>query len=733
MRAPTYQSQTNAPSGSQVRLAAPDTSGVGAGFARGLQSAARGIGDFAQAEFAIQERHNDIHARKLKLDWQREVQPLLSEYSNLQGEDAIARAGPMREQIAKLREDYAGRAGNERMKMLFEQGTEEDLLRFDGGIIDYSMKQSFKMELDVSAAELAGKQKMAASNWMNPLEHERSLADVGRASARISDLKGEPPELAKLRALEDKSSAHMAAMTAMASDPDFLEGDMMAYFDRFEGELTVDHANKARAALQVPIRNRWADGEFADIVSGVSSRAADADAGDGVSSSPATGTAPLQRPVDAPLGQGFEKHRARGSAGADYPAPAGTAIKPAAEGEVIEAGYGKTGGNFIRIRHADGSTTSYMHMGSPSPLKAGDRVTRSTVIGSVGSTGRSTGPHLHLEVKDASGAQVDPEQYLKGSIPLGSPDDPRQWDRVSIFGEIDRREADGSYTPEQAEYLRDRADKRIRRDEQMMGEVASAAKERAQAWLVENLESFTDISQMPADIRDDFTPAMTLQFMGIAGRLRSAQARAEAATAGPSASSYLNGLKTLSPDAFIEADLAEYAPMLTPAQFASYATAQAGMKQKREQGVLDYAPATTIKETISRMAKLDNVKVDGTQLSNTAVIMEQRANIFIKENGGKLPRQADYEEFYRYATAEVATRQEVMGGFLPDYTSTMPRNLISGTVSQAKKDVEQTRAARSAQRQRQRDTEGFRASFFRKNGRMPTALELDAGLANLEQ
>ena len=728
MRAPSYQPQTNAPSGSQVRLVAADNGGgVAGGIARGLQSAARGVGQYADAELQIQERHNDTHARKLALDWQREAQPLLSEYSTLQGEDAIKRAGPLREQIAKLREDYAAKAGNERMRNLFETRTEEDLVRYEGNIIDYSTKAAFKMDLDVTKSEIENETLTAITNWSDPMAHAASLAKVEQGARREADLLGLTGASVDAAVRDRVSAAVFDTMTAMASDPAFLEGDMMAYYDAMEDQMTVDHRNKALAALQVPIRNRWADGEFASIVSGTP--VADADAGGGVSSSAPTGTAPRQRPVDAALGQDFAKHRARGSAGADYPAPAGTSIKPVAEGQVVEAGYGKTGGNYVRIKHADGSMTSYMHMGSPSPLKAGDRVTRSTVIGSVGSTGRSTGPHLHLEVKDASGRQIDPEEYLKGSVPLGSPDEPRQWDRASIFGEIDRREAEGQYSPEEAEFIRDRADKRISRDEQAMDAIAADAKERAQAWLVDNIENFTDISQMPADIRDDLNPASTLQFMGIAGRMKSSKEKATAAESG-SALSYLNGIKTLQPDAFIDADLTEYAPLLTQKQFASFVTAQATMKQKREQGVLDYAPATTIRETISRMSALDGTPIKGDDLGAAAALMEERANLFVTQNNGKLPGKADYEDFYRYATAKVEAKRDY-GLF--ETRSTMPRYQIDKSVERAQGNVAREREERAAARQRNRDIDGFRSAFFKKNGRFPNALELDAGLANLEQ
>lgn len=85
-------------------------------------------------------------------------------------------------------------------------------------------------------------------------------------------------------------------------------------------------------------------------------------------------------------------------AGTDFAAKQGTPIRALLSGTVVRKAYQKGGaGNYVVIRHADGSETKYFHMKSQSPLKVGTKVSAGQVIGGVGSTGRSSGPHLHLE------------------------------------------------------------------------------------------------------------------------------------------------------------------------------------------------------------------------------------------------------------------------------------------------------------------------------------------------
>jgi murein DD-endopeptidase MepM/ murein hydrolase activator NlpD len=81
-----------------------------------------------------------------------------------------------------------------------------------------------------------------------------------------------------------------------------------------------------------------------------------------------------------------------------------------ADGTVISSDYDKLHGNNIVIEHSKGLRTWYMHL-NKSLVSAGDHVNKGDQIGLLGSTGRSTGPHLHYEVKK-NGVSVDPEPYL---------------------------------------------------------------------------------------------------------------------------------------------------------------------------------------------------------------------------------------------------------------------------------------------------------------------------------
>ncbi|MDB5505627.1 MAG: hypothetical protein JWR75_265 [Devosia sp.] len=97
--------------------------------------------------------------------------------------------------------------------------------------------------------------------------------------------------------------------------------------------------------------------------------------------------------------------------GLDFPAAKGTLVLSAGAGKVVFAGQRSGYGNVMEIDHGDGYITRYAHL-SAFIATVGQRVNTGTPIAKVGSTGRSTGPHLHFEVRDA-GAPLDPATFLK--------------------------------------------------------------------------------------------------------------------------------------------------------------------------------------------------------------------------------------------------------------------------------------------------------------------------------
>ena len=96
--------------------------------------------------------------------------------------------------------------------------------------------------------------------------------------------------------------------------------------------------------------------------------------------------------------------------GMDFAAPIGTPIYAAASGTVTSASYSGNAGNMIVINHGNGLQTYYMHCNSMY-VRAGQTVSKGQNIGAVGSTGNSSGPHLHFQVMQ-NGTPVNPRNYL---------------------------------------------------------------------------------------------------------------------------------------------------------------------------------------------------------------------------------------------------------------------------------------------------------------------------------
>ncbi len=98
--------------------------------------------------------------------------------------------------------------------------------------------------------------------------------------------------------------------------------------------------------------------------------------------------------------------------GIDLAADSGTEINPALPGKVLKAKYSSDYGNFVMIDHGDNVVTLYAHC-SKLLVEPGDDVNKGDVIALVGSTGRSTGPHLHFEVR-INNVRINPEYFLTG-------------------------------------------------------------------------------------------------------------------------------------------------------------------------------------------------------------------------------------------------------------------------------------------------------------------------------
>ena len=214
------------------------------------------------------------------------------------------------------------------------------------------------------------------------LEAQRSHAEDARA---VVD--AERAEVERLRA---ELEPVRAAVTTEEAEESRLLGEVRARKDEFEGQLAALEAEQAALAAVV---------------------------------SRGSGTPPASRgggrfvwPCDGPVtsGFGYRVHPISGTSrmhtGVDLGCGYGAPIGAAGDGVVVEAGWRGGYGNAVVIDHGDGLATLYGHQSSIA-VSPGERVSTGRTIGYVGSTGYSTGPHLHWEVW-VNGTPVDPMGYV---------------------------------------------------------------------------------------------------------------------------------------------------------------------------------------------------------------------------------------------------------------------------------------------------------------------------------
>ena len=144
--------------------------------------------------------------------------------------------------------------------------------------------------------------------------------------------------------------------------------------------------------------------------------------------------------------------RYRPHLGVDYRAPVGSAVQAVADGRVVSAGWDRGGGKTIRLRHAKGYETYYLHL-SRILVRRGRRVQQGQIIGRSGATGMATGPHLDFRVKQGGRFR----NFLKLKLPPARSVSHEDWDEfVAVRDEMGARLAEleagqGGPTPETAD------------------------------------------------------------------------------------------------------------------------------------------------------------------------------------------------------------------------------------------------------------------------------------------
>lgn len=304
---------------------------------------------------------------------------------------------------------------------LYSQSFDQRLAGFEGQLTEHSIKQSDVAARGSALARADASVDMAVDGFADPNVWDTNMA-TAKKEFYVAN-KGLGQDALDLKWKEATSKAHVKVVASiMTLEPDNpLKAEK--WIEDHAAEITPADEPALRKSLQPLIDDQQADSDFARSQA-LGSDFANATLPEGEdnhdlpsASVPVPGKPQPDLQSHLVGGKGTitntaAQHQARGSKAAlDIAAPEGTAIRPPMSGRVIKSwlDLDHGGGWSLLVQHPNGMVTGYAHMKSKSPLEVGAEVESTTIVGSVGSTGKSTGPHLHFTVRDAKGTKVDPQ------------------------------------------------------------------------------------------------------------------------------------------------------------------------------------------------------------------------------------------------------------------------------------------------------------------------------------
>ncbi|MFA9445490.1 murein hydrolase activator EnvC [Egicoccus sp. AB-alg6-2] len=313
--------------------------------------------------------------------------------------EAEHRLAEVEEEAAQVAAAFAERAAR-----MFKEGPSVPFqLLLDSEGAEDAMSRTSYLRV-ITQADRVTIESLEAADVAVTAERERLAAEQQRLEAMLAEQEELLAEVERLR--ESRALAAAAArddLRRLESEHDDLEQESV------ELEALIREQQEA-ARRQAAASRRAAATASAPAASGGGSATGSSGGSASVSAPSSSGFA---WPLCAPVTSEFGPRWGRMHNGIDQGASTGTAIGASKAGTVIFAGWQGGYGNLTLIDHHDGVVTAYAHQSSIS-VSRGQSVSQGQRIGAVGSTGNSTGPHLHFETR-VNGSAVNPRQYLPGS------------------------------------------------------------------------------------------------------------------------------------------------------------------------------------------------------------------------------------------------------------------------------------------------------------------------------
>ena len=678
---------------SSVRIRPADNEGgVMGAVGRGLQGLGEGVRDYAQTADAIDEQRAATAADDALLNVQAQAREIKLGYLSKQGKDALDARGGADAAMGKLFDDALSGVDKRTAKHLRPR-LQAYRGMFSDQIAGHATQQLGVWQEATGAARLQNFAEQAAENWGDTDLSAGFIADgVAQLQENLGRKGLSDPDIVRAEEAKYVSGIHATIIDRMMTAGEVDSAD--AYFRKHLDNLTAKDEITIAAALKSPLEKRETYGDVASIMgggwsedSGTSTNYADPlrGAGKGVSS-----------------GYGVARGNGKTHNGVDFPAAAGTPIFSIGAGKVARVGHDDRSGNFIVIDHGDGTTSSYSHMKAPSDLKPGDAVTPDTLLGGVGSTGHSTGNHLHLVVKK-DGQTVNPQNVIGQAQ-----QSPRRHDLDTLLARADQRADTEDWSFERRERAKDEIRRRVSTDETLKARDEADADRAASEIVMRMGDGFRDISQLPAAIRNRLSPDAARQYMGVA----KSNAKPDEPQANGDTATSLELMRILEPERFAREPLGKYRGQVTRGELQGLAVEQA----KILRGDPDKSIRSKVASTISTFGVEDGLTGNKEDVRQKRVAVQKimESEITALTGGKRNPTDDELYRAYQSATRDVTFRVDTTFIGIPTGQADRTRPRFELTARDVPENV------------RQRIVRGYQNQF----GRPPTDDEIATAYRN---
>ncbi|MDH7973682.1 M23 family metallopeptidase [Sphingomonas sp. AR_OL41] len=656
---PIEQNQVGIAAVTDAKMRPADYSGTGfEALGAGLHQLGQGGEELAKALDERRLEQEKTRATALDNGFVRAAQQIRSGFLTQSGLNANGARPDAEKALADLRDQYLGQATTPRMRHMLTPVLDGRVTGILGEFDQHVAAQEVKAKGAESVSRVALAREEAASatdQQVRDMAIATGLGEIAAQNARD----GLPAAVTTADQFKFRSTVHTEVLRNLIVG-DNVDG-AVAYHKEHQAEMTAADNLTANALLHDPLQARdttaYVNGKMGAATAGDSSATFSyGDPYHGAGGTPVPGGQ-----FGAPRDYGTHK-------GVDKPGPLGAPLYAMGAGTVQDVTHSPLGGTIVVMHMANGDVVKYDHLGKVN-VKPGDSLTPDTQVGAVGMTGRTTGPHVHIEII-RDGKPLDPQQII-GHVQQS----PQRHDLNALLGAVDADQNAGRITPEQALRYKGEIERRVGRDEQLQARTEEDAQRAALDQITalggkKNGLGFTNMAQLDPAIVARLSPSTRLSLMTMAQE----NARAIQAQANGQDAFNLHMMSIYDPEGFKKTDLRMFQNKVTPGELASLAETQGKMRTGPGEDVDHGKIWSLIRDPIRGMPSIGVNPGNGSDLgkltdaNKRSRVMMQRvftmvqADINSRLHGQRQPTDDEIQQSYDRAVRTVTVSGDHLRG-----------------------------------------------------------------------